>query len=284
MWNTFLSHAHRRSQVGILVGVAILSVGSAAIYIGIKSSATDRTSRVASRVATTEPISQVPGGQLSQILAQAQAKLPSESTDVALIQSRRITVAAGKFTDSSLNIGQMMHSFEANALGARLNKGLAAAPSAQIGSVVDSAVASIAGSEAVYLNQAVASAVLNNMLLQYATNTHQMVSMATATARADKNYHDYLAAGSPKLTIPNGESAKATFVSHGAIELLRYALTITKMRAAIAGSQYAPHGGINNQNGPLSAWMRAHLDSTDLLVHHSPVPLTQLPDDLPPVM
>jgi hypothetical protein len=197
--------------------------------------------------------------------------------------ARGITVRDGKYTDSALGVGQMMRGFEMNDLVSRFGQELRTSPSMSVSTIETTVVKSIEQSSRSYSLQAVASATLNVMLLRYAAATNQMVPYSTALQVAQKNYHGYLAAGSPPLSLPNGETATQSFISPGAVHLLRDSLTTTELRNKIAGDQYALKG-IHNQHAALAAWMTKHLDSLHPVVVDSPVPIAQLPNDLPPLM
>ena len=283
-------NAHRLgSRVVILAIGTCVSVGMLAAYVGfpndvVRPQVVTHTHRVSSDIAPTRPVSSVPIGEAGAVVREAETKLPSQSADVALITARGITVSDGKYAESALGVGQMMHSFEVNELVGRFGQELRTSPSMSVSTIETTVVKSIEQSSRSYLLQAVASATLNVMLLQYAATTNQMVSYSTALQQAQKNYHGYLAAGSPPLSLPTGQTAKQSFISPEAVNLLRDGLTTIEMRNKIAGDQYAPKGSIHNQHAALAAWMTKHLDSLHPVVANSPVPTAQLPNDLPPLM
>ncbi|MHB1519906.1 MAG: hypothetical protein ACYCWN_01105 [Ferrimicrobium sp.] len=264
-------------------------MGMLAAYVGfpndvVRPQVVTHTHRVSSDIAPTQPVSSVPIGEAGAVVREAETKLPSQSADVALITARGITISDGKYAESALGVGQMMHSFEVNELVGRFGQELRTSPSMSVSTIETTVVKSIEQSSRSYLLQAVASATLNVMLLQYAATTNQMVSYSTALQQAQKNYHGYLAAGSPPLSLPTGQTAKQSFISPEAVNLLRDGLTTIEMRNKIAGDQYAPKGSIHNQHAALAAWMTKHLDSLHPVVANSPVPIAQLPNDLPPLM
>jgi hypothetical protein len=264
-------------------------VGALATYVGftdgmVRPQAVTHSHRASSDVSPTQPASSVPIGEAGAVVREAEAKLPSQSADVALMTARGITVSDGKYTESALGVGQMMHGFEMNDLASHFGQELRTSPSMSVSTIETTVVKSIEQSSRSYLLQAVASATLNVMLLQYAATTNQMVPYSTALQVAQKNYHGYLAAGSPPLSLPTGQTAKQSFISPEAVHLLRDGLTTTEMRNKIAGDQYALKGSIHNQHAALAAWMTKHLDSLHPVVANSPVPIAQLPNDLPPLM
>ncbi len=277
-----------RSRVAILAVGTCVIVGALATYVGftdgtVRPQAATHSHRASSVVSPTQPASSVPFGEAGAVVREAEAKLPSLSADVALMTARGITVRDGKYTDSALGIGQMMRGFEMNGLLSRFGQELRTSPSMSVSTIETTVAKSIEQSSRSYLLQAVASATLNVMLLQYAATTNQMVPYSTALQQAQKNYHGYLAAGSPPLSLPNGETATQSFISPGAVHLLRDGLTTTELRNKIAGDQYALKG-IHNQHAALAAWMTKHIGSLHPVVANSPVPIAQLPNDLPPLM
>jgi len=271
-----------RSRIVMLTIGACIGVGALAAYVSIEGGARPQavahSHRVSSDISPSQPTSSVPGGAVAAVVQQAEAKLPSQSADAALITARGIAVSDGRYSESASGIGQMMHGFEVNDLVSRVS------PSMSMSTIETTVVTSIEQSSRSYSLQAVASATLDVMLLQYAAKTNQMVPYSTALQQAQKNYHGYLVAGSPPLSLPNGETAKQSFISPEAVHLLRDALTTTEMRKKIAGDQYAPGGSIHNQRAALAAWMTKHLDSLHPIVVNSPVPIAQLPNDLPSPM
>lgn len=263
-------------------------VGALAAYVGftdgmVRPQAVAHSHRASSDVSPTQPASLVPIGEAGAVIREAEAKLPSQSADVALVTARGITVSDGKYTESALGVGQMMHSFETNGLLSRFGQELRTSPSTSVSTIETTVAKSIEQYSRSYLLQAVASATLNVMLLQYAATTNQMVPYSTALKQAQKNYNGYLVAGSPPLSLPNGQTAKQSFISPEAVNSLRDGLTTTEMRSKIAGDQYALKG-IHNQHDALAAWMAKHLDSLHPVVVNSPVPLAQLANDLPSLM
>ena len=267
---------------------ACIGVGALAAYVGFtegkaRPQTVTHNHLVSSDVPPIQPASSVPFGGAGAIVREAEAKLPSLSADVALMTARGITVRDGKYMDSALSIGQMMHGFEMNALVSRFGQELKTSSSMSVSTIETTVVKSIEQSSRSYALQAVAGATLNVMLLQYAATTNQMVPYSTALQEAQKNYHGYLAAGSPPLSLPNGETAKQSFISPGAVDLLRDSLTTTELRNKIAGDQYALKG-MHNQRAALAAWMTKHLDSLHPSVVNSPVSIEQLPNELPSPM
>ncbi|WP_298207878.1 hypothetical protein [Ferrimicrobium sp.] len=281
--------SHRlRSRVVVLAIGTCVSAGALATYVGltddtVRPQAVTHSHRASSDVLPTQPASSVPFGEAGAVVQEAEGKLPSLSADVAQMTARGISVSDGKYTDSALGIGQMMRGFEVNALVSRFGQELRTSPSMSVSTIEATVVNSIEQSSRSYSLQAVASATLYVMLLRYAAETNQMVPYSTALRVAQKNYQDYLAAGSPPLSLPNGETAKQSFISPGAIHLLRDTLTTTELRNKIGGDQYALKG-IHNQHAALAAWMTKHLDSLHPVVVNSPVQIAQLPNDLPPLM
>ncbi|NNN13603.1 MAG: hypothetical protein HKL81_07655 [Acidimicrobiaceae bacterium] len=272
-------------KLTIAIGLVVVVAGSAtALYFGGRS--LPATHNAASVVSPSSPLSKLVGGQSQEVISEAESQLPSIVANEAWIKSIGLRIEpTARAPWGTLALAVQTRAYEVNALLAHLSNTLRPASANQnVGSVVTAAVSSIVANRTTYLDEALATKVLDSMLLAQAKATNSVVPYAQAKAQAEANYSGYLKQGSPPLHLLGGQTAKESFVSPNAITGLQDALTIMQMEVKIAGQLYGANGGINNRRSALAAWMAGHLAIAPITLSNSPVSLSQLPTYLPAVM
>jgi hypothetical protein len=223
--------------------------------------------------------------QVTQLQKLADTELPSPVTEAKKLSSAGIQVIVDGVSVQPRGLAQLMNGLETTGVQTQISKIMQSSPSVSANTILRKAVSSVATRLNVYLSNAIATSVLNQMLWDKAIATKSVVPYATAKARAESNYQQYVNDGSPVLSdINTAETAKQTFISPGAIKGLQQGLTILEMKNVIAGPQYAKAGGVNNQGPALANWMSRELGRFRIVITNSPIVVSQLPGSLPTIL
>lgn len=275
----------RYIKIAVSMALFIVLVGSlSGLYLANRPSPSPSSSATANVISPSASANQLVGSQLQEAISNANSKLPSVSSNVALINSRGLSGVVAGFPLSTMEIAERMNSFEFTALEPKMLSAMQSAGAGEsVGSMESSVIDSIVAQQDTYLNESLSNTVLDMMLLAEARAANNEVPYAQASSQAQANYAAYLKAGSPPLRLLHGKTPKGQFVSSGAIKALQDGLTITKMRNQIGGPQYGPKGQ-NNQRPGLVVWMAANLGKFPITITNSPVPAAELPKYLPATM